>query len=184
MVHSCFMVGNPGDTRATLQESLDLALQLNDDTMQFFPLIVYPGTPDYEWAKANNLLTVSRYDQWVTEEGLHNSVVRMPDMESREIVDWCDHARRQYYVRPRYLAYKAWQTVTRPTELVRNLKAAKRFWRFLWAGTFGHKSATPVANVSAVTSTPGYQGTVHYPLDSPVAKLQRPREIPVLTVQS
>ena len=53
MVHSCFMVGNPRDTRDTLQESLDLALKLNDDTMQFFPLIVYPGTPDYEWAKEN-----------------------------------------------------------------------------------------------------------------------------------
>ena len=27
MVHSCFMVGNPGDTKETLQESLDLALK-------------------------------------------------------------------------------------------------------------------------------------------------------------
>ncbi len=43
------MVGNPKDTRESLRESLDLALKLNDDTMQFFTLIVYPGTPDYEW---------------------------------------------------------------------------------------------------------------------------------------
>ncbi len=181
MVHSCFMVGNPGDTRETLQESLDLALQLNDDTMQFFPLIVYPGTPDYDWAKTNRLMTVDRYDQWVTEEGLHNSVVRMPDMDSREIVDWCDHARRQYYVRPRYLAYKAWQTLTRPTELVRNLKAAKRFWRFLWAGTFGRgrdRCASPAAPATASPSP------VSYPVDVPVPRAQRPRELPVLTIHS
>ena len=31
MVHSCFMVGNPGDNKSTLEESLDLALKLNDD---------------------------------------------------------------------------------------------------------------------------------------------------------
>ncbi|MBT7243452.1 MAG: radical SAM protein, partial [Flavobacteriaceae bacterium] len=97
MVHSCFMVGNPKDTRESLRESLDLALKLNDDTMQFFPLIVYPGTPDYEWAKENDLMTVESYDQWVTTDGLHNSVVRMPDMTQKEIVSWCDYARKQYY---------------------------------------------------------------------------------------
>jgi hypothetical protein len=74
----------------------------------------------------------------VTGEGLHNSVVQMPDMNCREIVAWCDEARRQYYLRPRYLAYKAWQTVFRPSEMVRNLKAARRFFRFLFGGTFNH----------------------------------------------
>jgi len=220
MVHSCFMVGNPGDTRATLQESLDLALRLNDDTMQFFPLIVYPGTPDYDWAKTNNLMTVSRYDEWVTEEGLHNSVVRMPDMDSREIVDWCDYARRQYYVRPRYLAYKTWQTLTRPTELVRNLKAAKRFWRFLWTGTFGRdrtlfrkwglspflpaagwrlspfqlrhgdrpdasrRSGPVPGKGDSPLQSPAVPAPFSSSVDTPVARPQRPREIPVLTVHS
>ncbi|MBI3607877.1 MAG: cobalamin B12-binding domain-containing protein [Nitrospirae bacterium] len=155
MVHSCFMVGNRGDTRATLQESLDLALKLNDDTMQFFPLIVYPGTPDYEWAKANNLVTVNGYDQWVTEEGLHNSVVCMPDMDCREIVEWCDYARRRYYLRPRYLAYKAFQTITRPSEMVRNVKAAKRFVRFLWGGTFGRGGRMVPGSAASTPGVPG-----------------------------
>jgi len=136
LVHSCFMVGNQGDTKETLQESLDLALQLEDDTMQFFPLIVYPGTPDYVWAKENNLITVNTYDEWVTEEGLHNSVVRMPDMSCKEILDWCDAARRKFYLRPKYLKYKLVQTIFVPSELVRNLKAARRFVRFLVFGTF------------------------------------------------
>jgi len=137
MVHSCFMVGNPGDTKERLQESLDLALQLNDDTMQFFPLIVYPGTPDYIWARDNNLMTVDTYDQWVTEEGYHNSVVRMPDMSGEEIVDWCDYARKKYYTRPRYLLYKLFQSIFKPSELVRNLKAGLRFQSFLRKGTYG-----------------------------------------------
>ena len=139
MVHSCFMVGNPGDNRNTIQESLDLALKLNDDTMQFFPLIVYPGTPDYVWAKNNKLLTVDSYDEWVTEEGYHNSVVRMPDMSGEEIVDWCDYARKKYYLRPRYLVYKLFQTLFKPTELVRNLKAGRRFQAFLRKGTYGEE---------------------------------------------
>ena len=137
MVHSCFMVGNPGDTKETIKESLDLALKLNDDTMQFFPLIIYPGTPDYIWAKENNLLTVGTYDEWVTEEGYHNSVVRMPDMTGEEIVDWCDYARKRYYLRPTYLIYKLFQTMFKPSELVRNFKAGLRFQNFLRKGTYG-----------------------------------------------
>ena len=183
MVHSCFMVGNPGDTRATLQESLDLALRLNDDTMQFFPLIVYPGTPDYEWAKVNNLLTVQSYDEWVTAGGLHNSVVRMPDMSSREIVDWCDYARRRYYLRPRYLAYKAVQTILRPSELVRNVKAAKRFVRFLWGGTFSRgQSSGPT--VEPAVHTPSPQGFDDSPQASQAAEFKRSREIPVQTIDA
>lgn len=142
MVHSCFMVGNRGDTRETLRESLELALQLNDDTMQFFPLIVYPGTPDYSWAKENNLIEVDSYSEWVTEEGMHNSVIRMPDMTCREIVDWCDYARRTYYLRPRYLMHKLLQTIFKPSELYRNLKAAKRFIKFLLSGTYGSSENT------------------------------------------
>ena len=33
---------------------MKLALQLNTDTAQFFPLIPYPGTKAYNWAKAQN----------------------------------------------------------------------------------------------------------------------------------
>lgn len=184
MVHSCFMVGNRGDTRATLQESLDLALKLNDDTMQFFPLIVYPGTPDYDWAKANKLMTVSSYDEWVTPEGLHNSVVRMPDMDSRQIVEWCDYARRRYYFRPRYLTYKAWQTLTRPSELVRNVKAAKRFIRFLWNGTFGHSRTGSCALVTspANTATSPVAGTVPSTYDN--GEAAHSRELPVISTRS
>ena len=171
MVHSCFMVGNPGDTRATLQESLDLALKLNDDTMQFFPLIVYPGTPDYEWAKTHNLMTVSHYDEWVTPEGLHNSVIRMPAMYSREIVNWCDHARRKYYLRPRYLAYKAFQTIFKPSEMVRNLKAGKRFIHFLKNGSFGKRKhiSPPVQSKHSSVSK-----SLPFPTDAPTPGLVLP----------
>jgi hypothetical protein len=102
-----------------------------DDTMQFFPLMVYPGTKDYEWASAEGLLTIRNYADYVTEDGNHNSVLKMPDMTSEEIRRWCDAARRQYYLRPRYLLYKIIQQLRQPSEIRRTFKAAKRFIRFL-----------------------------------------------------
>jgi len=131
MVHGCFMAGNNGDTRATLEKSLDLALQMNDDTMQFFPLMVYPGTKDYERAKREGLLTIKDYSEYVTEDGNHNSVLRMPDMDSNEIREWCNYARRRYYLRKEYIKMKLIQQFTRPSEIRRTVKATKRFVRFL-----------------------------------------------------
>lgn len=37
LIHACYMVGNKGETKETMQETLRLALKLNTDTVQFFP---------------------------------------------------------------------------------------------------------------------------------------------------
>ena len=131
LVHGCFMAGNRGETRETLQESLDLSLKLMGDTMQFFPLMVYPGTKDYEWAKREGLLTIRDYSDYVTRDGNHNGILRTPDMSSDEIRLWCDYARRKYYLRPRYILYKLLQQFRHPSEIRRTAKATKRFLRFL-----------------------------------------------------
>jgi radical SAM superfamily enzyme YgiQ (UPF0313 family) len=131
LVHGCFMAGNRGETKDTLKESLNLSLKLMDDTMQFFPLMVYPGTKDYEWAKKEDLLTIRDFYDYVTFDGNHNSVLRMPDMSSGEIREWCNYARRKYYLRPKYILYKLFQQMRQPSEIRRTLKATKRFLRFL-----------------------------------------------------
>jgi len=131
LVHGCFMAGNRGETRETLEENLKLALKMMDDTMQFFPLMAYPGTKDYEWAQREGLLTIKDYSEYVTEDGNHNGVLRMPDMSADEIRQWCNYARRKYYLRPRYILYKIMQQIQHPSEIRRTVKATKRFVKFL-----------------------------------------------------
>ena len=131
LVRGCFMAGNRGETRDTLEESLRLALRMMDDTVQFFPLMVYPGTKDYDWAKSEGLLTARNFSDYLTEDGCHNSVLRMSDMNSEEIRRWCDYANRRYYLRPRYLVYKLARQIKHPSEIKTTLKATKRFIKFL-----------------------------------------------------
>jgi len=131
MVHGCFMAGNRGDSKQSLEQNINLALKMMDDTMQFFPLTVYPGTPDYDWAKESNLLDSLDYRDYVTDEGFHNSLVKMEDMTVDEILSWCNESRKKYYLRPKYILYKVKQSIFSPQEARRNFKAAKRFVRIL-----------------------------------------------------
>ena len=135
LVHGCMVVGNPGETQETMEETLAFAKELNTDTMQFFPMMVYPGTEAYHWAAENGYLTTTDFSKWVTPMGYHNCVVSTPELSHKDLVEFCDKARREYYLRPSYIGYKAWQTITCPTERQRNLRQLKNFWRPLILGT-------------------------------------------------
>ena len=132
LVHGCFMAGLPGETRETLERTLALAMRLNPDTAQFFPVMVYPGTEAYTWYEEEGLLVAKRFRDWVTQEGLHNCVVRTEGLSAKEIVDFCDYARRRFYLRPRYLLYKGIQSLRDRDEWKRNAKAARTLFHYLF----------------------------------------------------
>lgn len=131
LVHGCFMVGNKGETRSSMQETLAFAIETNPDTAQFFPLLPYPGTEAFSWARENGYLSTLDYSKWVTEEGLHECVVNLPGLPSDKLASFCDYARKKYYLRPRYLFRKLKQIVWSAEERKRTLKSFKQFRKFL-----------------------------------------------------
>jgi len=131
LVHGCFMVGNPGETWRTMQETLDFAIKLNIDTAQFFPMIPYPGTEAYKWAKDNSFLKNISFNQWLTEDGLHNTVINPEGLSAQDLVKFCDYARRKYYLRYSYVSYKLRQCLSDYQEAKRTLKSLKSFFRYL-----------------------------------------------------
>ena len=48
-----FLVGSPGESAATLKRTLDLAMRLNPDYVNFSRLVPYPGTALYDMAMAS-----------------------------------------------------------------------------------------------------------------------------------
>jgi len=129
LIHGCFLVGNPGETKQTLAETLEFAKELNPDTAQFFPIMVYPGTSAYEWAVANGYLKTKDFREWLTPEGLHNCVISRPGLTDRELVDFCDRARREFYLRPSYILKKLAAGLTNFREFKRLYKGAKHLRR-------------------------------------------------------
>jgi radical SAM superfamily enzyme YgiQ (UPF0313 family) len=131
-VHGCFMAGGPGETRESLARTLELARALAPDTAQFFPLMAYPGTEAYEWARTNGLLTTEDFRQWLTPDGLHWTTLSLPGLTAKDLVTWCDGARRSFYLRPGYLAKKTWEMFAHPGEARRIVKAARAFAQYLF----------------------------------------------------
>ena len=131
-VHGCFMVGNPGETKVTMQETLNFAKSLTMDTVQFFPLMLYPGTEAYEWAKKNNYIKANSYDEWIKPDGMHNCVLSTPEVSNQELVEFCNYARREFYLRPSYILMKAGQCLTNWGDFKRTLKAFGTFRKHLF----------------------------------------------------
>lgn len=130
MIHACYMVGNKGETRETMETTLKAALRFRTDTAQFFPLIPYPGTEAYDWAKSNGYIS-GKYEDYLQEDGTLNCVLNTPELSAQELVDFCAYARKKYYMRPWYICHRLWKGIRDPEDMKRSLKAFKRLWRSL-----------------------------------------------------
>lgn len=125
MIHACYMVGNKGETKETMQRTLDAAMRFKTDTMQFFPLIPYPGTEAYYWAKENGYIKHG-YSHYLKEDGTLNCVISTEELTSEELVAFCAHARKKYYLRPWYILHRIKRGITDIEDLKRSLKAFSR----------------------------------------------------------
>lgn len=132
LVHGCFLFGIPGETRKTARRTLDFALKLNPDTAQFYPLMVYPGTDAYTDVQKAGLLVASSWRDWLKEDGTHACVVKTPDMDPEDIVEFCNHARRKFYLRPGYILKKAWRSLFDKGERHRTLLAFRTFRKYIF----------------------------------------------------
>ncbi|MGH7837112.1 MAG: hypothetical protein ACREQC_04710, partial [Candidatus Binataceae bacterium] len=144
-IHGCFMIGNLNETRASMEKTLDFAMELKPDTAQFFPIMVYPGTESYRQAKELGYISTEDYSEWLTTDGLHNSVVNLPGLTHRELVEFCDKARRRFYLSPSYLLRKIAQSFRDPREFQRNLKGFATLSKYLLRGSFGADNKPPLA---------------------------------------
>ena len=131
LIHACYMVGNKGETKETMTETFRLALELNTDTAQFYPLLPFPGTEAYAWAKENGYIH-GGYADYVKEDGTINSLLELPGISSEEMVRFCDNCRKQYYLRPKYIVHRLIQGVKDPEDLKRSLKAFNRIKKYLF----------------------------------------------------
>ncbi|MCX6353707.1 MAG: methyltransferase domain-containing protein [Candidatus Aureabacteria bacterium] len=130
LIHGCLMIGNPGESEETARQSFDFALKAGCDSMQFYPLFVYPGTEAYEWARGHGYLTTTNYREWLDEGGDYRCVIDLPGLPGDRIVELCKSFYVHYHLRLSYIFKKLCQGIAHPAEGVRTVRSAMTFINF------------------------------------------------------
>jgi anaerobic magnesium-protoporphyrin IX monomethyl ester cyclase len=104
-----FMVGNPGETLATAQDSLNLALQIPATLVGVAPTVAYPGTESYEVGLKAGLLKDPKWYLRHTEgEKQFLSVSAevcagqydLPGFSPQQQIAFCKKFNRKFFLRP------------------------------------------------------------------------------------
>lgn len=99
-VRGSFIMGSPGETRQTLQKTIDFSKELDLDIAAFNIATPFPGTEMFTYARENNLLMT---ENWADYD-MYNQIIKLPDLREGELHQWYRKAFREFYIRPRYIA--------------------------------------------------------------------------------
>ena len=126
LIHGTFILGLPGETRETMQETMRFAREMNPETIQVSLASPYPGTAFYNFALDNGYI---KAEDMVGESGYQQCVINYPNLSGEEIFETVEKFYRSYYLRPRYI-FKAVKKMARdPEERKRMWQEGKDFFR-------------------------------------------------------
>jgi radical SAM superfamily enzyme YgiQ (UPF0313 family) len=129
LIHGTFILGLPGETKETIEETIRFAQDMNPETLQVSLASPYPGTHFYDWVRERKYLTV---DSLVDETGYQKCTVAYPEVSADEIFRAVETFYRRYYFSRRYI----WKSIKRMAgdreEARRLLSEGRQFLGSMW----------------------------------------------------
>jgi hopanoid biosynthesis associated radical SAM protein HpnJ len=130
VIHGTFILGLPGETRETIQQTLDFAKEINPHTIQVSLAAPYPGTFLYQQAKENGWLYNEEVDL-LTQEGTQIAPLSYPHLSHSEIFASVEDFYRKFYFRPSKIASIVGEMIASPEMMKRRLREGVEFFQFL-----------------------------------------------------
>lgn len=130
-IHGTFILGLPGETRATIEETIRYAQEINPHTIQVSLAAPYPGTRLYQEAIENGWLTPVNQEHLVAQNGFQLSPLSYPDLSHQEIFQALSRFYKRFYFRPTKIAELVWEMVRSPEMMKRRLREGVEFAHFL-----------------------------------------------------
>ena len=131
LVHGTFIVGLPGETRETLDETIRFARRVDPYSIQVSLAAPYPGTELYRQAEANGWLVVDEPGRVVEERGVQVAALSYPDLPAEEIHAALERMYRAFYMRPRPILRIMRDMLRDPRVLRRRLREGREFLSFM-----------------------------------------------------
>lgn len=98
-----YIFGFPDDTIETMQQTLDLAMELNTETANMYPCQALPGSPLYYTAKENGWKLPSDYSGYAFLS-YDSEPLPTRHLSAADVLRFRDQAWRKYFTNPAYLA--------------------------------------------------------------------------------
>jgi anaerobic magnesium-protoporphyrin IX monomethyl ester cyclase len=121
-----FVLGLPGETPATLDETVRSVTGLGLDYIQAYPLVPYPKTSVGELAREQGWITARRWEDYDLGGAC---ILETPQLPAAEVDRARQRMYRRFYLRPHYVARQVGSLARHPRQLLQ----ASRFLR--WIGT-------------------------------------------------
>jgi radical SAM superfamily enzyme YgiQ (UPF0313 family) len=147
VIHGDFILGLPGETKETIQRTIDFAKELDVETIQVSVAHAYPGTELFDYAVKNEFMS----NLHMVDEGGHQLAhIQYPGLSSSEIMDGVHRFYDEYYFRPRAIYRIVRKAVFNGEERRRLYKEARSFLklraqRHKWAAENREKDANPTS---------------------------------------
>ena len=130
LIHGTFIVGLPGETKDTIEESIKYAQELNPQTIQVSLPAAYPGTFLYKQAIENGWLIDD--SSLVGDDGVQHSVLNYPHLSSDDIFEAVDNFYKRFYFRPWKMATLFFEMCQDWEIMKRRLREGVEFFKFLF----------------------------------------------------
>jgi len=94
-----FMFGNQGETEETIKKTIDFAIKLDPDEVQFNIATAYPGTELFNWAKERGYIKTFNWNDY----NVSNIVLELPGLNRAKMQYYYELAHRRFYFRPKII---------------------------------------------------------------------------------
>ena len=130
VIHGTFILGLPGETKETIEETIKFATEINPHTIQVSLAAPYPGTFLYNQAMENRWLVDENMDL-LTDRGTQVASLNYPHLSHTEIFQSVDDFYKRFYFRAPKIASIVGEMIMSPEMMKRRLREGLEFFRFL-----------------------------------------------------
>ena len=129
VIHGTFILGLPGETKETIEETIEYAKELNPHTIQVSLAAPYPGTFLYKQATENGWFDNSA--DLLNDDGEQIAQLSYPHLPAPVIFDAVEDFYRRYYFRFGKIKDIVWEMLRDWNMMKRRLREGVEFFEFL-----------------------------------------------------
>jgi hopanoid biosynthesis associated radical SAM protein HpnJ len=129
-IHGTFILGLPGETKETIEETIKYATEINPHTIQVSLAAPYPGTFLFNQAVENGWLD-AEHAELIDEHGVQMAPLHYPHLSHTEIFDSVEVFYKRFYFRAGKIGSLVGEMVRSPEMMRRRLREGVEFFQFL-----------------------------------------------------